>query len=57
MAVTLDIKTLIAVGALVATLGGFYYSTTHRLVALESQIQSVQSDVLIIKKQLRRKLK
>ena len=57
MAVTLDIKTLIAVGALGATLGGFYYSTTHRLVALESQIQSVQSDVLIIKKQLRRKLK
>ena len=57
MAVTLDIKTLLAVGTLVAALGGFYYSTTHRLVALEDKIENVQSDVTIIKKQIRRKLK
>ena len=53
----LDIKTLIAVGAFAATMGGFYYSTTHRLGALEDKIENVQEDITIIKKQLRRKLK
>lgn len=53
----LDIKTLIAVGAFAATMGGFYYSTTHRLSSLEDKIENVQDDVTIIKKQLRRKSK
>jgi len=53
----LDIKTLIAVGAFAATMGGFYYSTTHRLESVEDKVENIQQDVTIIKKQLRRKSK
>ena len=53
----LDIKTLIAVGAFAATMGGFYYSTTHRLDSVEDKVENIQQDVTIIKKQLRRKSK
>ena len=53
----LDIKTLIAVGAFAATMGGFYYSTTHRLDSVENKVENIQQDVTIIKKQLRRKSK
>ena len=57
MEIKLDIKTLIAVGAFAATMGGFYYSTTHRLNSVEDKIENVQEDVTIIKKQLRRRSK
>lgn len=53
----LDIKTLIAVGTFAATMGGFYYSTTHRLDSVEDKVENIQQDVTIIKKQLRRKSK
>ena len=62
MNITLDIKTLLTIGGFVAILGGFYYSTQHRLTSLEenlshiSQQQDTQSGELKqIKKQLRKK--
>jgi len=39
--ITLDIKTLITIGTCVAVLGGFYYSTQHRLSSLETQVESI----------------
>ena len=64
MKITLDIKTLIAIGALIATLGGFYYSTQHRLNNLEDQIDSITQQIDVqagqmkqIQKQLRKRSK
>ena len=41
MNITLDIKTLITIAGIVALLGGFYYSTNHRLSQLEGQLVEV----------------
>jgi hypothetical protein len=41
MNITLDIKTLITITGIVALLGGFYYSTNHRLSHLEGQLVEV----------------
>jgi hypothetical protein len=58
----MDIKTLIAIGGIVALMGGFYYSTQHRLDTLESQIGAVshklvvqQGEVRKLRKQIRNK--
>jgi len=62
MKFTLDIKTILTVGGLIALLGGFYYSTQYRLTSLESKIESVDrkidtqtGELTQIKKQLRKK--
>ena len=59
--VTFDIKTLIAIAGIIAMLGGFYYSTQHRLDTLENQLSKVSSQIDAqngelkqIKKQIRR---
>jgi hypothetical protein len=59
---TFDIKTLITVGGCIALLGGFYYSTQHRLESLEEQLIQVSSqldgqsgELNQIKKQLKKK--
>ena len=60
MNVTLDIKTMIATGGLIALLGGFYYTTQHRLSVLEEQVQqALQVSDLQAKeiKQIRRQLR
>jgi cell division protein FtsL len=61
MKLTLDIKTLIAIAGIIAMLGGFYYSTQHRLNSLELQIEDVSQkidaqsgELKQIKKQIRR---
>tara|TARA_R100001082_G_scaffold74772_1_gene43215 strand:- start:184 stop:378 length:195 start_codon:yes stop_codon:yes gene_type:complete len=61
MNLTLDIKTLITVGGLIAVLGGFYYSTQHRLSSLEASLDSVSAqldeqsgELKQIQKQIRR---
>ena len=41
MNITLDIKTLLTIGGIIAVLGGFYYSTQHRLSSLEGKIEHV----------------
>ena len=58
---TFDVKTLVTVGGVIALLGGFYYSTQHRLESLEDQLTHVSSqldeqsgELNQIKKQLRK---
>ena len=62
MNITLDIKTVLTVGAIVASLGGFYYSTEHRLSAVEAGVERVESqvsdcrgDIRLIKKRMKRR--
>jgi len=45
MEMTFDVKTLITVGGVIAILGGFYYSTQHRLESLEGQLDHVSSQL------------
>lgn len=45
MSITLDIKTLIAVGSIIAVLGGFYYSTQHRLNSVETKIETLSEKI------------
>ena len=45
MNITFDIKTLITLGGLVAVLGGFYYSTNHRLEALEVNLGEINQQL------------
>ena len=41
----LDIKTLIALLTIAATLGGFYYTTQSRLDNLETEVSQLQKQV------------
>jgi hypothetical protein len=41
----LDIKTLITLLTIAATLGGFYYSTQTRLDSLEGQVETLKKQV------------
>jgi hypothetical protein len=41
MEMTFDIKTMITVAGVIALIGGFYYSTQHRLGSLEDQISEI----------------
>ena len=50
----LDIKTLITLFTIAAALGGFYYSTEHRLDHLEDQITVLQSSNDNLLKQVQR---
>ena len=45
MNITLDIKTLLTIGGIIAVLGGFYYSTQHRLSSLEGKIEHVSGQL------------
>ena len=53
----LDIKTLITVLTIAATLGGFYYSTQLRLDHLEETVQTLQKQIKVIKRQVNKKKK
>jgi uncharacterized protein YoxC len=53
----LDIKTLITVLTIAATLGGFYYSTQLRLDRLEETVQTLQKQIKVIKRQVNKKNK
>jgi hypothetical protein len=62
MNITLDMKTLLTIGGIIAVLGGFYYSTQHRLSSLEGKIEHVSAqldtqngELRQIKKQLRKR--
>jgi hypothetical protein len=61
MKLTFDIKTLITLGGLIAVLGGFYYSTSHRLETLETNLSEINQqldeqngELKQIQKQIRR---
>jgi|TARA_R110001583_G_scaffold173748_1_gene327835 hypothetical protein len=43
--VTLDIKTMITIGGIIALMGGFYYNTIYRLDSLEAKVESVSKKV------------
>ena len=40
-----DIKTLLVLGGLAVTFGGFYYTTQMRLDALENKVQILTDDI------------
>ena len=42
MKITLDLKTLITLGGILAMLGGFVYTTTLRLNNIEQQVDSLE---------------
>jgi len=41
----IELSHVISVGAIVALLGGFYYTTQHRLDHLEEQVESLKKSV------------
>ena len=45
MDIKLDIKTLIAILTIAATLGGFYYTTQTRLDSLEQEVTSLKKQI------------
>ena len=53
----LDIKTLIVLGSLAVTFGGFYYGTEYRLNSLEQEISEVKKDNSKLSSQVQRLLK
>ena len=50
----LDLKTLLVLGGLAVTFGGFYYGTQLRLDHLESTVKTVQEENDGLKKQVQR---
>ena len=51
--ITLDLKALVAIFSAVAVLSGFYYTTLHRLDALEVKVESNSDEVRQCKKDIR----
>jgi len=51
----LDIKTLITLFTIAATLGGFYYSTQLRLDSLEEDVVKLQKQVKRLARQVKLK--
>jgi len=41
----IELSHVISVGAIVALLGGFYYTTQHRLDHLEEQVENLKKSV------------
>ena len=46
----LDLKTAITVVTFVVTMAGFYYTTQHRLAALEEDVVTVQKKIKNMKR-------
>ena len=42
--IKVDIKFLITIGAIVASLGGFYYTTSFRIEALEEKVAALEKN-------------
>ena len=53
----IDIKTMMSILAATAALGGFYYTTQHRLDLLESDIAGLKEEVAKVRKIANRKNK
>jgi|TARA_R110000824_G_scaffold252220_1_gene440973 hypothetical protein len=45
MELTLDVKTILTIGGIIALMGGFYYSTQHRLESLENSVTMVSEQL------------
>jgi len=57
MKAEIDIKTALTVGAAIAILGGFYYTTQMRLDNIEQEISELHSEIAKTNKLIRRKSK
>ena len=57
MKAEVDIKTVLAVGSIIALLGGFYYTTQMRLDNIEQEIGELHSEIAKTNKLIRRKSK
>ena len=51
----IDIKTLITLLTIAATLGGFYYTTQSRLDTLEGEVTQLKKQVKRISRQVKQK--
>ena len=49
----LDIKTLITLLTIAATLGGFYYTTQSRLDGLEDEVSQMQKQIKRLQKRIK----
>lgn len=49
-----DLKTLLVLGGLAVTFGGFYYGTEYRLDHLEQQISDVKKENSSLKAQIQK---
>ena len=52
-----DIKTVITIITAAAILGGFYYTTQHRLDMIEEKIAELETDLTKVRKAANRKPK
>ena len=57
MKAEIDIKTALTIGAAIAILGGFYYTTQMRLDNIEQEISELHSEISKTNKLIRRKSK
>jgi len=57
MNINLDVKSAIAAIAAISVLGGFYYTTQHRLDNIESMIEEIKVDITKTKKLIRKRKK
>ncbi len=57
MKAEIDIKTGIAIITAIAVLGGFYYTTQHRLDHLEGKVSALQGEIERVEKLAKRKKK
>ena len=55
--IKLDLKVVLTILSAACVLGGFYYTTQHRLDNLEQKIEDIESDISKVKKSVNRKNK
>jgi hypothetical protein len=55
MKTEIDLKTGISIIAAIAVLGGFYYTTQHRLDHLEGKVADLQEKIANVEKLAKRK--
>tara|TARA_R110002074_G_scaffold358498_1_gene530814 strand:+ start:254 stop:427 length:174 start_codon:yes stop_codon:yes gene_type:complete len=57
MKLELNLTTILTIGGFVAVLGGFYYTTQHRLDHLEGKVSDLQEEIERVEKLAKRKKK
>ncbi len=55
--IKLDLKSLIAIGTILITIGGFYYTTKLRLDVLESEIKTLKEKTGSLSKEIQQSAK
>ena len=57
MKLELNLATILTIGGVIAVLGGFYYTTQHRLDHLEGKVTALQEEIARVEKIAKRKKK